>query len=610
MQSEPLNIHNKTFMVNRLIQQAPTSTLVREFFKNAEENASLGDEGNRRITIYPTLIDETRKLTFWNTGPGMDTAELRAATDLSSSIGKEMALDGNFGIGAKVSGLAASPAGIRYRSCKSGSVSEVTIGWDEEAQTFVRFAARLADGTTETVFDVTEVVEHDTSTDWTEVVLIGTSDQHDTVAFPLGPDKVLDRSFIASAIFRRFARFAPGVEVRIETSMTKGGGKNDTGRFRTLRPLEDVLDKVARYEDVLDEETGVRLRYVHDPKHETGHSSSARANPATSSTTFCALVHKNERYDFKTRKSWSAAAPNFGIPFGSKVLTVEIELPDHLVLPSQYRDTLTWPADRELATAEQFAHLVRDRMPDWVREVVRSQSPQRDDQLDDLKEDLQRVLDEFRLPTQVLQPRATISAVLTEPADEGLREPEASEIDIGDDLQGALREVQKQVGKREGEKKVRLAPAGAKASDLSRALERAPDIRILDTEEDIADKGIQGRAGKFYKDIQTVYVNGLYSAVERMAGELEREFPVDDDPEMTRGLVLQAAQRWTAFRVGKAICFALAKRILDDWSLDDMDTATSPESLSLAADDYRQSIPAAKRWVIQQQKVAQLQQVA
>ena len=159
MQSEPLNISNKTFMVNRLIQQAPTATLIREFFKNCEESAAQAPAGNRRIFIYPTQIEGVRKLTFWNTGPGMSAAELRSATDLSSSINKEMALDGNFGIGAKVSGLAASPHGIRYRSCKSGRVSEVTIGYEEEAGTFVRFAAQLADGSTDTVFDVTDVVE-------------------------------------------------------------------------------------------------------------------------------------------------------------------------------------------------------------------------------------------------------------------------------------------------------------------------------------------------------------------------------------------------------------------------------------------------------------------
>ena len=87
-----------------------------------------------------------RKLAFWNTGIGMDDEELKQATDLSSSVNKQMAMDGNFSIGAKVSGLTMSREGIRYRSCKNGIVNEVTIGFDPDEGTYVRFPVELPDG--------------------------------------------------------------------------------------------------------------------------------------------------------------------------------------------------------------------------------------------------------------------------------------------------------------------------------------------------------------------------------------------------------------------------------------------------------------------------------
>lgn len=161
--------------------------MVREFFMNAQESAALAAEGNRFVKIYPTLMDGVRKLTFWSTGPGMDSIELRSATNLSSSINKEMSVSENFGIGAKVSGLIVSPAGIRYRSCKNGVVNEVTIGFDDDAGTYVRFSVLFESGREETVYDITELVKSqgtDTSHDWTEVVLIGEDDEHDTVAYP------------------------------------------------------------------------------------------------------------------------------------------------------------------------------------------------------------------------------------------------------------------------------------------------------------------------------------------------------------------------------------------------------------------------------------------
>jgi hypothetical protein len=334
-------------------------------------------------------FDGVPKLTFWNTGIGMDEEELKRATDLSSSINKEMSLDGNFGIGAKVSGLTMSPEGVRYRSCKNGQVHEITIGYDEDEGTYVRFAAQLPDGSFDTVFDVTEVVRNEGKSlddDWTEVVLLGESAGHNTVVEPLKMGRKVERSFIPTAIFRRFSRFADGVEVRIDVAMTKGGGKHESGRTRRLKTLEEILDQLPRHQTVIDQDDGISIHYIHDPKHEnSGHSLSARANAATGSTPFCAITYKGERYDFKTGKSWSSAAPNFAIPFGSRVLTIKIEIPDNMALPNQYRDGLTWPEDRSAMVAEDFNDYVRELMPDWVKEVVRAESPEATDNLNDLQ---------------------------------------------------------------------------------------------------------------------------------------------------------------------------------------------------------------------------------
>jgi hypothetical protein len=613
MKSEPLNIRDKTFLINRTIQQAPTGTLIREFFKNAEESAAQAPSGNRRIKIYPVYIDGVRKLAFWNTGPGMSAEELRQATDLSSSINKELALDGNFGIGAKVSGLAASPEGIRYRSCKDGRVHEVTIGYDAEQQTYVRFAAQLPDHTYETILDVTETVKkdgQDIGSDWTEVVLYGECPGHDTVSEPLGKGKAEERSYVPTNIFRRFADFAQGVEVRIDVAMTKGGGKDETGRFRQLKLLRDILNQLPHRDLVVDESSGIAIRYVHDPKAEnSGHTLSAIANAATSSTTFCALVHKGERYDFKTKKAWSAAAPNFGIPFGSRVLTIEIVIPSDLAMPNQYRDLLTWPRDRSLMTAEDFSDYVRELMPEWVKQVIREESPEASENLDDIQKDLQKLLDEFRVPTMAQKPTRNIKSERSDESDTGSDLSELIQIEgaEGNDQPGDGDLHVEGRATRARPKKVRKAPEGAQASLTSKALERAPQVKILVDPEQIADKLMTGRAGRYYKDAQELFVNGLYLAVGRMAAELVRECAGAGDAEEIREAAVRASRKSMAFRVGKVVCFALSKRVVDDWSVDDLDTATSPESLSMAADDYRQSVGIAKKWVKEYLKVNQIE---
>jgi len=615
MKSEALNIQDKTFLVNRLIQQAPTGTLIREFFKNADENAALAAPNNRRIEIYPTIVDGVRKLTFWNTGIGMDEDELKLATDLSSSINKPMSLNENFGIGAKVSGLTMSKQGIRYRSCKNGRVHEVTIGYEDELGTYARFATELPDGTVETVYDVTEAINSETTpidSDWTEVVLFGESDDHDTVLEPIGKGIRVDRSFVATAIFRRFAKFSDNVEVRIDVAMTKGGGKEETGRNRQLKTLDQILDRLPKHEKISDLESGVSILYVHDPKHEgSGHSLSARANAATASTAFCALLYKGERYDFKTGKSWSAAAPNFGIPFGSRILTVEISVDDDLALPNQYRDGLTWPSDRSPMNAEDFSDFVREFMPGWVKDIIKAESPEATENLDDLQADLQKLLDEFRVPTITKSRSKKIGAEITEPHGEGISESELSDLkdvvfpeDLLLDPQG--NSIDNKYAKREERKKIRKAPEGSQASATSKALEQVPEIQILIDPDEINEKQLKGRAGRFYKDAQTLFVNGLYPVSNRMADELIRELTGEGEPEQVREAALNASRRFMAFRVGKATCYAISKKIAEDWNMDDLDKATSPESLSMAADDYKQSLSAARKWAKIQIKASQL----
>ncbi len=618
MKSEPLNIADKTFLINRLIQQAPRATLIREFFKNAEENAALDPRGTGRIRIYPTEIDGVRKLTFWNTGTGMSESDLKRATDLSSSINKTMALDGNFGIGAKVSGLAVSPNGIRYRSCKDGIVSEVTIGFDEEVDTYVRFAVEFEDGSTDTVIDVTEVtIENGLSTDfdWTEVVLMGESDDHDTVSEPLRRGETEDRSYVPSEIYRRFSRFENDVELMVDVAMTKGGGKEETGRYRSVKTLDAILDDLPRHETSTEDETGISVRYVHDPKHRTSsHTESARRIPAVASTTFCAIVYKGERYDYKTKKAWSSAAPNFGIPFGSKVLTLEILLPDHLAAPNQYRDGLTDTSDRSAIKAIDFDHLVRELMPEWVKDIIKSESPKSAENLDELQAELQKLLDEFRVPTPSLRDIKSKTAKPTEESDSGLDASEPTsenfsefpgEIHFG----SSLHNEDLDAGQRAKNRKVRTAPKGAKTSKALQALERVPKIIVLDDPEEINDKGIKGRAAKYYKDSQEIFVNGLYPVVDRMAAELEAELASEGEPEERRSIIVKAARRSMAFRVGKAVCYAISKRLSDDWNADDLEKATLPESLSVAADDYRQGLGEAKRYVKTHLKILVVEQL-
>src|SRR6516164_1315297 len=122
-----LEVADEDFLVASLIERCPKTMMIRELMMNAIEAARLAPESKRRIEISAEQVDGTAKLAIWNTGPGMDAAELLLVSNIASSIGKEKSLTGNFGMGAKVASLPSNQRGIRYRSCKFRRVHEVLL---------------------------------------------------------------------------------------------------------------------------------------------------------------------------------------------------------------------------------------------------------------------------------------------------------------------------------------------------------------------------------------------------------------------------------------------------------------------------------------------------
>jgi hypothetical protein len=118
---------------------------------------------------------------------------------------------------------------------------------------------------------------------------------------------------------------------------------------------------------------------------------------------------------------------------------------------------------------------------------------------------------------------------------------------------------------------------------------------MLDTPEQVEEKGLRSEAAEFIVQTGVLFVNGLYEAVDRTIGDVETEYVGQADPEALRNIMVTAARNAMAFRVGKATVFALAKRANQDWTESDMMAALTKESLSMAADNYDESLSQVRR---------------
>lgn len=585
MANESLQIANVPFSVSSQIKRAPQWTMIREVTMNAIESAMRAD-GEKLVDWTTGKYNGVTKAVIWNTGPGMDAAELKAATDLACEVNKNLGLDENFGIGAKVSSLGHNKHGMRFRSCKKGIVSEVILGFDPQMDQYVRFERDLANGARDTVIDVTVVVQKEgkkTDFDWTEVMLLGNEIQQDT-SKQLFSTKQSERGSVATALYRRFYRFPNGVKLRLDDCYHRMDGR------RVLSPIGHRYEKFARTESVRVEEMNLTLHFLHDP--HIGDRSGLRKSSAAalaSTTTTCCLVHKDEMYSVMTGQEWSAAAPRFGIPFGSKELCVHIELDADEARPSQYRERLITKDTGEDVLPEDFGFAVIERMPEWVKDVIKNASPRRSEDFNDLRKELQDLLNKYKVKV----PGRRIDASNGKPSAEAGADATGDHTVGGSgNGSGSGRNVVRGTRRRFHE-----TPDGATTTSLYEVYEKPPEIVMLETPEEVTDKGLKGRAARFVMEIGTLFVNGLYEAVDRSIADIEPEFVGQADAEVLRRSVTNASRRALALRVGKAVVFALAKRANEDWDENAMNTALTRESLSIAADNYEESQSSIKRHV-------------
>jgi len=353
----PITINDVAFTVTRQIEHCPKTMMLRELFVNAVEAAEQAPENKKIVEIKGKFIPEfqdVRKLAIWNTGPGMTSQQLSSICDLAASMGKNMALDGNFGMGAKVASLPSNTMGMRYRSCKDGTVSEVLLGKRDGVYGRIH---RFVDEKVEEVIDATDMVieedEYSLEEDWTEVVLFGCRPEQDTVSDPYNNNPKQDKQWITTGLYHRIYNLPEGVAVYL------GEGTHPRDGKRQFKTIPDRSDSFGRVETV-DVENGIKIHYLYDPAYQDSSHNKSISGSLTSSLSTCAIIQKGEMYDVRKSRKWTCDAPAFGIPFGARHISIHIEISDNYPVRGEpYRRFLQYAeGDQRTLEVEEFSDLV------------------------------------------------------------------------------------------------------------------------------------------------------------------------------------------------------------------------------------------------------------
>jgi hypothetical protein len=586
-----LEVTDEPFLIASLIERCPKTAMIRELMMNALEAARHAPAGRRLVEISEQQIDGASKLTMWNTGPGMDDAELHHICNIASSIGKEKSLTGNFGMGAKVASLPSNQRGMRYRSCKNGRVHEVILCKRDGVYGRLRRYDRTTGEYLE-VIDVTDIAvaegrSHDE--EWTEVVLFGNDAAQDTVRDPYNRNPEQDAQWLATYLYHRFYRLPDGVKVVLLK------GTNKLGDNRQFLPITARLQLFERHETIQCAD-GIRIHYLYDAPYGagSGHNKSISGAIASAVST-CAIIHKDEMYDVRRGKNWTFDAPIFGVPFGAKHISVHIELPnDYDVVPDGYRQFLRYrQGEQPNVGANDFAELVRDNRPQWLIDIIHSLAPD-STSTDDIRNELQRLLNQLRV--RRVSPKVVAVGAI--------------QLDSGP---GAASGQNAGVGTNGGSDNARnrptdlsIVPTGAKRAEMFKNAERAPEIKPLYDDSEIEEKGIKGRAARYVMESGVLFVNMQYPSIVEMRAQLEAEYADASDPEAMRALVKQHAERTIILRVGRTVVYALAKQLNKEWDQKALAAAFSPESLSMAADDFADALQNVRRDVGRRLRVSRV----
>ena len=577
-----LEVLDEEFLVASLIERCPKTAMIRELMMNALEAAQHAPVGRRLVEISSQLLDGVPKLAMWNTGPAMDAAELTRICNIASSLGKQKSLTGNFGMGAKVASLPSNQRGMRYRSCKNGRVHEVILCKRDGIYGRLR---RYHPETGEylEVVDVTDIALSEgrsCAEEWNEVVLLGNEPEQNTVKDPYNGNPEQDAQWLATYLYHRFYYLPDGVKV----PLLKGTHKLDGNR--PFSPISSRLHLFEKYETVLCPK-GIKVHYLFDAPYDkatgSGHNKSISGAIASAVST-CAIIYKGEMYDLRKGRNWTFDAPIFGVPFGPKHISVHIELPDNFeVIPDGYRQFLRYAqGEQPNVAANDFAELVREHRPQWLLDIIRSFAPDSTSS-DEIRNELQKLLNQLRVrrvtPRVVPQGNTQLGN-----GNGAASEPVGSSGGVGSGHGPRIKPTD-----------LSVIPTGAKRAEMFKNIERAPEIILLSEESEIEEKGIKGRAARFVMESGLLFVNMLYPSIGDMRTQLETEYADAGDPETMRSLVKQHAERTVILRVGRTVVYALAKQLNQEWDQKALETASSPESLSMAADDFADGLQNVRR---------------
>lgn len=564
----PMQVANIGFMLERLGRDCDDLQFVREITENALQAGATTIAWDVDWDYFDQF--GVHKLCCIDNGAGMTPDEMRTYINQLSSSTHEQALDGNFGVGAKVAAATRNPAGVVYQSWKDGRGAMIQLWKDPVNDQYGLRQFQRRDGSWgfwSPIADKAkpkEIAEHGT-----KVILFGRDESHSTVEPPAGA--ATPSRWISRYLNGRYFRFPEGVEIQAREGWTAETTEKRNLR-RTVRGQGRFLDDhhVASGSVSLTD-CDVHWWILDEPeKRRTASDLVGGQHVAT--------LYQDELHEMRTGRAGVQRLHQFGVIFGYERVVLYIEPKNgptrplssntartQLLLDGQPLPYADWSAEFRAAMPQE--------LQDYMDAVI--SGAKGEDHHEAISERLKHYQKLFRLSAYRLKPggKATVSETAINRREDGEDEREKAE--------PAPRAPR---SRREQERTGRLLAAmladdGDEADPVPPAQQDMPKVQWVSLENGLRTvEYLDDRAAKYLTEVNMIHANADFRGFLDMINYWCNQFGVARDNEF----VAQVVHEWFEQALVETVIGCQALQGEKRWPPHEIEKALSEEALTAA----------------------------
>jgi len=309
----PMSVENTGFLLDRLGKDCHPLQFLRELTQNSIEAIKrTGVPGTVTWEMDQFVFDKSgsklSKLSVVDTGDGMTGPELMTFINKLSSSSSRQSMDGNYGVGAKITAAVNNPEGVLYSSWKDSKGSLIKLWKDPDTEIYGLDQFNLGGGVfghVQTLLDTAKPAS--INTNGTKVTLLGKSYGDNTCKPPVAD---LQAYWVTKYLSERYFKIPESVTLQVQ---------EDHKRYRSVKGMGSYLDSNAEKNGKVRLSNAIVHWWILKPTEERTHAG------RHIETGHIAALYQNEIYEMRTSRSRNAVMQEFGIVFEISKVVLYIE---------------------------------------------------------------------------------------------------------------------------------------------------------------------------------------------------------------------------------------------------------------------------------------------